>query len=132
VTVNAEDADGVRMTLEDGTAELLESKPGVFVGAIAVTTGLLNGAHLAVLTPWAEGESEGEAVEASYTISLPKPGGELFWETGDLIGAGQVKAMAVLPGGTILEMGQRDVDGKPRCYLRRRDRTLGPTRGRRR
>jgi hypothetical protein len=71
-----------------------------------VTSGFLNGSHLALLTPWAS-EGEGEAVEASYTIALPTPGSELYWETGDLIGAGQVAAMAVLPDGTILELGQR-------------------------
>ncbi|MBK8265264.1 MAG: hypothetical protein IPK80_28535 [Nannocystis sp.] len=126
VTVNAVQSEGVRMTLTDGAEVELEAadEPGVFAGEITVTSGFLNGSHLALLTPWA-GESEGEAVEASYTIALPTPGSELYWETGDLIGAGQVAAMAVLPDGTILELGQRLVDGKSRCYLRQRDKGGG-------
>jgi hypothetical protein len=126
VTVNAVQSEGVRMTLADGAEVELEAadEPGVFAGEIAVTSGFLNGSHLALLTPWA-GEGEGEAVEASYTIALPTPGAELYWETGDLIGAGQVAAMAVLPDGSILELGQRLVDGKSRCYLRQRDKGGG-------
>jgi hypothetical protein len=126
VTVNAVQAEGVRMTLADGAEVELEAadEPGVFAGEIAVTSGFLNGSHLAMLTPWAS-EGEGEAVEASYTIALPTPGSELYWETGDLIGAGQVAAMAVLPDGSILELGQRLVDGKSRCYLRQRDKGGG-------
>jgi hypothetical protein len=126
VTVNAVQSEGVRMTLADGAEVELEAadEPGVFAGEIAVTSGFLNGSHLALLTPWA-GEGEGEAVEASYTIALPTPGSELYWETGDLIGAGQVAAMAVLPDGSILELGQRLVDGKSRCYLRQRDKGGG-------
>jgi hypothetical protein len=126
VTVNAVQSEGVRMTLTDGVEVELEAAedPGVFAGEIAVTSGFLNGSHLALLTPWA-GEGEGEAVEASYTIALPTPGSELYWETGDLIGAGQVAAMAVLPDGSILELGQRLVDGKSRCYLRQRDKGGG-------
>ncbi|MBK8265579.1 MAG: hypothetical protein IPK80_30155 [Nannocystis sp.] len=126
VTVNAAQTEGVRMTLTDGAEVELDAadEPGVFAGEIAVTSGFLNGSHLALLTPWA-GEGEGEAVEASYTIALPTPGSELYWETGDLIGAGQVAAMAVLPDGSILELGQRLVDGKSRCYLRQRDKGGG-------
>ncbi|MBK8263514.1 MAG: hypothetical protein IPK80_19520 [Nannocystis sp.] len=126
VTVNAVQSEGVRMTLADGVEVELDAadEPGVFAGEIAVTSGFLNGSHLALLTPWA-GEGEGEAVEASYTIALPTPGSELYWETGDLIGAGQVAAMAVLPDGTILELGQRLVDGNSRCYLRQRDKGGG-------
>ncbi|MBK8262602.1 MAG: hypothetical protein IPK80_14870 [Nannocystis sp.] len=126
VTVNAVQSEGVRMTLADGVEVELDAadEPGVFAGEIAVTSGFLNGSHLALLTPWA-GEGEGEAVEASYTIALPTPGSELYWETGDLIGAGQVAAMAVLPDGSILELGQRLVDGKSRCYLRQRDKGGG-------
>jgi hypothetical protein len=88
VTVNAVQAEGVRMTLADGVEVELEAadEPGVFAGEIAVTSGFFNGSHLALLTPWAS-EGEGEAVEASYTIALPTPGSELYWETGDLIGA---------------------------------------------
>ena len=123
VTVNADHAEGVRMTLEDGEeVELAAAEPGVFVGAITVMTGLLNGQHVAALTPWAS-ETEGEAVEASYTIALPAPGSEAFWEAGDLIGGGQVVSMGVLPDGNIVEFGTQWIQGGSRCYVRRRDKS---------
>lgn len=123
VTVNAEHAEGVRMKLEDGEeVELVEAEPGVFVGEIAVMTGLLNGDRVVVVTPWA-GELMGEAVEASYTIALPAPGSEAFWEAGDLIGGGQVVSMGVLPDGKVVELGTQWVQGGARCYLRRRDKS---------
>ncbi|HRI09193.1 MAG TPA: hypothetical protein PKW35_15330, partial [Nannocystaceae bacterium] len=43
------------------------------------------------------------------------------WEAGDLVGEGLVKALGVLPGGQVIEFGQRWVNGSGRCYLRRRD-----------
>ncbi len=123
VTVNAEHAEGVRMKLEDGEeVELVEAEPGVFAGEIAVMTGLLNGDRVVVVTPWA-GELVGEMVEASYTIALPAPGSETFWEAGDLIGGGQVVSMGVLPDGKIIEFGMRQLNGASRCYLRRRDKS---------
>jgi hypothetical protein len=126
VTVNAVQSEGVRMTLADGVEVELDAadEPGVFAGEIAVTSGFLNGSHLALLTPWA-GEGEGEAVEASYTIALPTPGSELYWETGDLIGPGVVRAMGVLPDGSIVEFGHHKVEDKIRCYLRQRDKGGG-------
>ena len=123
VTVNAEHTEGVRMKFEDGEeVELVAAEPGVFVGEIAVMTGLLNGLHVAALTPWAS-DSEGEAVEASYTIALPAPGSEAFWEAGDLIGGGQVVSMGVLPDGNIVEFGTQWIQGGSRCYVRRRDKS---------
>ena len=123
VTVNAEHAEGVRMKREDGEeVELVEAEPGVFVGEIAVMTGLLNGDRVVVVTPWA-GELMGEAVEASYTIALPTPGSEAFWEAGDLIGGGQVVSMGVLPDGKVVELGTQWAQGGERCYLRRRDKS---------
>lgn len=121
VTVWADDAAGVRMELDDGDMIELASgePPGVFHGEIAVLTGMLNGSHDALLTPWRDGV-EGETKPASYQIALPKPGSEGFWETGDLIGAGQVAAMGVLPSGQVVEFGTLTVNGTSQCYLRRR------------
>ncbi|MBA3548599.1 MAG: hypothetical protein H0T76_19110 [Nannocystis sp.] len=121
VTVNAEHASGVRMQLDTGDViELAVQEPGVFVGEIAVLTGLANGPHTALLTPWQE-LVDGETVEAPYTIALPDPGSQGFWETGDLIGPGQVAAIDTLPTGEVIEFGTHFANGQSRCYLRRRD-----------
>ncbi len=123
VTVTTDHADGVRMDLGSGDPiELASSEHGLFSGEISVLTGLKNGQHVALLTPH-QGEFEGPAVEAPYTIALPKPGSQGFWETGDLIGTGQVAAMATLPTGEVLELGTHFDKNKnaSRCYLRRRD-----------
>lgn len=121
VTVTTEHAEGVRMLLDTGDELELETiEPGVFGGEIAVYTGQINGPHVALLTPWHDG-LDGETVEAPYEVALPKPGSQNFWETGDLIGAGQVAAMGVLPSGEVVELGTYSPNGSPRCYLRRRD-----------
>ena len=122
VSVVTELAEGVRMVVDDGEAiELVAGDvAGTFVGEIAVLTGLWNGPHAAVLTPW-KSDLEGEAVARGYTIDLEDPGAKLFWETGDTIGGGTVAAMAVLPNGDVIEFGQRWLAGKSRCYARRRD-----------
>ena len=122
VSVVTELAEGVRMVVDDGEAiELVAGDvAGTFVGEIAVLTGLWNGPHAAVLTPW-KTELEGESVVRGYTIDLEDPGAKLFWETGDTIGGGTVAAMAVLPSGDVVEFGQRWFAGKSRCYVRRRD-----------
>ena len=54
VTVTTELTEGVRMVVDDGEAiELVAGDvAGTFVGEIAVLTGLWNGPHAAVLTPW--------------------------------------------------------------------------------
>ncbi len=121
VTVDAEHAAGVRMQLETGDViELAAQEPGVFVGEIAVLTGLENGPHAALLTPWQD-LVDGETVEAPYIIALPDPGSQGFWETGDLIGPGQVAAIDTLPTGEVIEFGTHFSKGQSRCYLRRRD-----------
>ena len=56
------------------------------------------------ITPWrdaGEDKDEGDAEATTYTVALPSPGSELFWEAGNLIGPGIAVA--------------------PRCYVRRRD-----------
>lgn len=114
-------ADGVRMQLDSGDEiELDMIEPSKFSGSIPAFTGLDNGDHVALLTPWGDAV-DGETVPASYTIALPEPGSQGFWETGDLIGAGYVAAMGVLPGGDVIEFGTLTTGDGPRCYMRRRD-----------
>lgn len=121
VQVTADHADGVRMELDSGEViELAPAEPGQFGGEIAVLTGLINGSHTALLTPWL-GAVNGATVEAPYQIALPTPGGQGYWETGDLIGQGRVAALGVLPTGEVIEFGTHYPNGKSRCYLRRRD-----------
>ncbi|MCY1072568.1 hypothetical protein OV090_47925 [Nannocystis sp. RBIL2] len=121
VAVSAEHADGVRMELDSGEViELAMIEPGLFDGEIAVLTGLVNGAHVALLTPWRD-VVDGETVQAPYEVALPTPGSQGFWETGDLIGGGQVAAMGVLPTGDVVELGTFLPNGESRCYLRRRN-----------
>lgn len=122
IAVTAQHADGVTMQLDDGTQIELDSRePDSFAGAIEAFSGLLNGKHEALLKPWRDPQIDGTPVPAPYTIQLPAPGTQLFWETGDLIGPGEVVAMATLPTGEIVEFGNHSLKGKPRCYLRRRD-----------
>jgi hypothetical protein len=122
VTVTAEHAAGVRM--DTGLGDVVElvpqPQPGVFIGEIPVLTGLLNGERAAHLTPWQDGV-DGETVEAPYQIALPMPGSQKLWETGDLIGPGEVVALATLPTGELVELGHHFPQGEPRCYLRVRD-----------
>jgi hypothetical protein len=91
VTVTAEHAAGVRM--DTGLGDVIEltpqPEPGVFVGEIAVLTGLINGPQVALLTPWKDAV-DGATVGAPYEIALPAPGTGKKWETNDLIGPGQV------------------------------------------
>ena len=121
VDVEAENADGVRMKLEDGDViELAPAGAGSFEGQIPAFTGLDNGTHSAALTPWRD-VIDGDKVDAPYTIALPEPGSQGFWETGDPVGGGNVAALDVLPDGSLVEFGTFYEQGEPRCYLRRRD-----------
>lgn len=121
VTVTAH-AAGIRM--DTGLGDIIEltpqPQPGVFVGEIAVQTALLNGPRSALLTPW-ENTTDGDTVAAPYQIALPKPGSQMLWEAGDLIGPGRVVAMDTLPGGELVELGHHSPEGEQRCYLRLRD-----------
>lgn len=121
VLVTAHHAAGVRM--ETGLGDVVEltpqPQPGLFAGEIAVLTGLQSGPHTASLTPWQD-VVDGATVDAPYLIDLPQPGSEKLWETGDLIGLGQVVAMNTLPTGEIVDLGNHSPGGEPRCYLRKR------------
>lgn len=122
VAVSVENADGVMMALDDGTQIELDSRGGGdFSGGIPIYSGVLNGKHEAILTPFRDPQIDGRPVPAEYVVQLPAPGDELFWETGDLIGPGEVVAMATLPTGEVVEFGNHAPMGKQRCYLRRRD-----------
>jgi hypothetical protein len=121
VHVTTTQASGVRMELDTGEMiELAPREPGVFTGEILALSGLDNGPHTALLTPSEDGV-DGATVPAPYEIALPIPGSKGFWETGDLIGPGQVAAMGVLPTGEVVELGTHSPMGETRCYLRRRD-----------
>ncbi|MBA3546840.1 MAG: hypothetical protein H0T76_10185 [Nannocystis sp.] len=117
VTTN-EHTEGVRMLLDNGDLiELTPVRPGQFVGQIFAFSGLDNGKHTAVLTPWRE-MIEGESVDADYVIALPSPGVETHWEADGINGS--VAAIAVLPDGRPVEFGTYEEMGAPRCYLRLR------------
>lgn len=122
VDVSTLHADGVRMQLETGdVVELTPGQADSFSGDIAVFSGLDNGERVAVLTPYRL-DLEGESVPAPYYIALPKPGSEIDWETGNLIGSsGFVVAMGVLPDRRWVELGSFYEKGEPRCFLRVRD-----------
>ena len=134
VTVTAEHADGVRMDLdEEKGIKLVMGEPGVFTGEIPVFTGLDNGDFHAWLTPRREAVEGveavvGDEVVAPYSVGLPMPGSQVFWESDDVIGPGQVAALGVLPDGDVVEFGTHHPNGAPRCYLRRRHKngTVGP------
>ncbi|HPG76192.1 MAG TPA: hypothetical protein PLU61_08410 [Rhodoglobus sp.] len=122
VEVSAQHADGVLMVLEGGVEIQLESgQPGQFEGHFDVITGLDNGEHKALFTPWRDADVHGKEVMALYTIDLPTPGSQILWETSDALGPGEVVALGVLPDGQVVEFGTHFPKGAPRCYLRRRD-----------
>jgi hypothetical protein len=123
VDVSTAHADGVHMALDNGDIiELAPAGAGNFQAQIPAFTGLDNGMHTAVLTPWRDA-LDGVTEDAHYTIDLPEPGSQGFWESGDLVGVGVVAALDVLPDDTIVEFGTFYEKGEPRCYLRRRDRS---------
>ena len=119
VVVTAIHAEGVRM--ETGLGDVVELVPeaGKFVGEIPVLSGLFNGPHSAFLTPW-KNTVDGATVPAPYEIALPEPGTEKKGETNDLIGPGQVVAMATLPTGEPVEFGNHSPGGEQHCFLRMR------------
>ncbi len=122
VTVTAEHATGVRM--DTGLGDIVEltqqPEPNTFTGEIAILTGLQNGPHEALLTPW-DNMLDGPTMAAPYQIALLKPGSEQLWETGDLIGPGRIVAIDTLPSGELVELGHHSPEGEQRCYLRLRD-----------
>ena len=121
VDVFTENADGVHMTPYNSEGiELSPAGPNRFHGQITVYSGEDNGMREAVLVP-RHGDVVGEMEELQYTIQLPAPGEQKFWEAGDLIGPGKVAALGLLPDGLLVEFGTFLTDkNEPRCYLRRR------------
>lgn len=91
-----------------------------FAGAIWIFSGLEMGTRKATFTPLRDGQP-GQPFEAEFTVDVPPPGGQHFWETGALLGPGHARAVDVLPGGDVVELGGFFEDGVPACYLRRRD-----------
>ncbi|PCC67996.1 hypothetical protein SAMN02745121_04661 [Nannocystis exedens] len=114
-------AEGVRMQIDGGPAiELGPAGDDQFQGEIAVHTALDNGPHLATFVAWRD-ELESEPLEIPFTVALPPPGSELFWEGDNAIGKGTVVALAVTPKPELIELGTYYPQGQARCYLRRRD-----------
>ena len=124
VTVATKHAAGVLMQLETGgPIELTAIRPGEFGGQISAFTGLDNGKHAAIFTPWRDA-LVGESVSAEYVIALPEPAYEVAWQTPDI--DGHVAAIDVLPDGRPVEFGTFYEMGEPRCYLQLRETTGAP------
>lgn len=121
VDVFTENADGVHMTPHNSEGfELSPAGPNRFHGQITVYSGEDNGDREAVLVP-RHGDVVGTMKFLQYTIQLPAPGEQKFWEAGDLIGPGKIVALDVLPDGLLVEFGTFLTDkNESRCYLRRR------------
>ena len=126
VHVTADNADGVRMELEDGdVVELTPLGGGEFGGEILAYSGLGNGEMTAWFTPWRDA-LVGETVGAEYVIALPPPGYELYWDADELDVDGNVAKIGILPDGRPVEFGTYHEMGEPRCYLRLRDKSGEP------
>ncbi|MFZ6178390.1 hypothetical protein [Nannocystis pusilla] len=120
VTIETAHAEGVRMQVDGGTPIELDLEGGdTFTGQIVIYTALDNGPHLATFVAW-RGDLESELFELPFTVALPPPGSELFWEGNDKIGKGTVVALAVTPARELIELGTYYPQGQARCYLRRR------------
>jgi hypothetical protein len=124
VAIMAEHADGVRMAIDTGEPiELTPIGPGELGGQIPAFTGLDNGEHTVIFTPW-RNTLVGESVAANYVIALPPPGYEVSWQTTDI--EGHVAAIDVLPDGRPVELGTYEEMGEPHCYLQLREETGEP------
>ncbi|MEZ4315819.1 MAG: hypothetical protein R3F14_47990, partial [Polyangiaceae bacterium] len=123
VDVEATDADGVRVELDDGgVIELAEEVSGVFRGEFPIVTALNNGQHTAKIVPYREDFGDGETATAPYQVDLPPMGEELFWKVDEYLGEAWVMDVAVLSNGDLLEFGtQQDPDNHRSCFLRRRN-----------
>lgn len=122
VTIETENAEGVRMRVDGGPTIELGLKAGkTFTGQIAIYTALENDdQHVATFVAW-RGALESETYKLPFTVALPPAGSELFWEGDSAIGKGTVVALAVTPTPELIELGTYYPQGQARCYLRRRD-----------
>lgn len=119
VTVTTDDADEVTMQVDGGNIEPLDAGgPGKFTGTITYYSAAANGQHTALFVPRRE-DLPGPEVSRDFLVDLPPAGSEIFWEAIDLLGKGYVAAVALLPGGDVVEFGTL-TDAPSRCYLRRR------------
>jgi len=125
VTVQAEGATEVLMTLDDGEAVALDpvgDEGAEFVGEIAVLGESWNGKH----TVSAVAKS-GELVSASwpdfFTVATP-PGGSEAWLAKSKLTPSYGNAVAVDAQGDVFELFTHSSNQGGRCLLRRRD-TLG-------
>ena len=117
VTVTTQEADGVRMAIDGRAAiELTPALPDEFVGQIAAFTGLDNGKHTALFTPW-RGALVGESVAVDYEIALPPPGSEVLWDSEEEEIEGYVAAIGVRPDGNPVELRTYQAMDGPRCFL---------------
>lgn len=122
VKVTTLHADAVRMVIDEPAGKerhLMSDGPDSFHDGIVVLSGSDNGEHTLTLTPSRDGV-DGDEATTKYFVALPEPGDQVFWEAGDLVGAGSVAALGVLPDGLLVELGTFFVNDEPRCYLRRR------------
>jgi hypothetical protein len=120
VTIATMFADGVSMTLKDGSVVGLGPVGGgIFEGEILATSGLQNGDFEASFVAW-RGESESTPRVVPYSIALHPPGSEALWAVDDLNGNGRVAAVGALSSGDTIEFGSFYIDNKDACYVRRR------------
>jgi len=115
------DAEGVRMSVHEAApVELTQDQDGHFRGQIVIETGLSNGTHEATFVPW-EADVEGMPATRPYTVALPDAGELFLWDTMPDHGLGQIEVLRVTTSGRVVGFGTLYQDGKPRCFLHRRE-----------
>lgn len=120
VDVVAQNVDGVRMELEDGSAhELTKAPSGHYLGTLEkIQTGLDNKVYDATFIPRL-GDLEGEPYFAQYEVALAAAGTEFVWDTSPDLGKSQVDALAVTQTH-VLVLGTFFVGSDPHCFVHRR------------
>lgn len=114
-------AEGVRMILPDSApVELTPGPASHFRGKIEIRTGLSNGTHDATFEP-READVVGVSETYPYTVALHNAGELFLWDTMPDHGLGQIQALRVTATSRIVGFGTIFEDGKPRCFLHRRE-----------